>query len=541
VIARVVETPALARAVARLPAETLHRVVERYGLEASIPLLALTSASQRQAFFDLDLWRSAAAGADEQLDPDRFAEWLEQLVEHDPQIAARHLAEMEPDLAVAALSAHLRVYDAGASAPYQTLEGEWLGRRIEDEASHASIGGYVVVPGPAAPWDALTVALAAFAEIAPRRFHRVMRGCRALTNRGYEVDALDDLSDAAAQVRYDAARRREQRRAGHGYIDPAEARAFLQLARAFDLNGAPPASRDPVSAGYFRALARHEHAEPGRAALPGGPAQQERADAPDHPVDRPRDQDEDDDLDQEDARTLAQLLEPLQEPGPAAPAAGLLADPAAGAPRFGRIREYLLRPRDPDPDGPGSSEAELAFLANVLVAGASVQGRPFTAREASDAVLATCNLGLEVWPAGWSDGSADAIRLFQAGWATLYRGVSLHACASLLDAITGLRCSDRATEAGLDELRACVRAQIRSGTPWRVHDALDVLATFDLPAWAALLGLFGECPVLLANVWSPGSSPARTLSPSEFVFVSEVSQIRAVHRFMAALPELLTG
>ena len=44
---------------------------------------------------------------------------------------------------------------------------------------------------------------------------------------------------------------------------------------------------------------------------------------------------------------------------------------------------------------------ELAFLANTLLAGSSIQSRPFTPQEASDAAACICNLGLECWPARW--------------------------------------------------------------------------------------------------------------------------------------------
>ena len=44
---------------------------------------------------------------------------------------------------------------------------------------------------------------------------------------------------------------------------------------------------------------------------------------------------------------------------------------------------------------------ELAYLANTIVAGCSIQARPFTAQEASDAAVAVCNLGLENWPPHW--------------------------------------------------------------------------------------------------------------------------------------------
>ena len=46
----------------------------------------------------------------------------------------------------------------------------------------------------------------------------------------------------------------------------------------------------------------------------------------------------------------------------------------------------------------GERNAELAYLANVLMAGCSIQSRPFTAKEASEAAVAVCNLGLAKSP-----------------------------------------------------------------------------------------------------------------------------------------------
>ena len=55
--------------------------------------------------------------------------------------------------------------------------------------------------------------------------------------------------------------------------------------------------------------------------------------------------------------------------------------------------------RDTDEIAYLTRSRELAFLANTLVAGCSVQSRPFTPQEASDAAAGICNLGLEYWPA----------------------------------------------------------------------------------------------------------------------------------------------
>ena len=72
--------------------------------------------------------------------------------------------------------------------------------------------------------------------------------------------------------------------------------------------------------------------------------------------------------------------------------------------------------------------AELAYLANVLIAGCSIQSRPFTAKEAADAAVAVCNLGIEKssLPDDYLVGH-DLIGVFQIGWTALYEEVGMYA------------------------------------------------------------------------------------------------------------------
>ena len=85
-------------------------------------------------------------------------------------------------------------------------------------------------------------------------FHAVMRGCRRLSNSTPEVDGLDDLLMEPEQLLHDVAVDREHRRSQQGYSTPADARAFLQMARQRRRqrpDGAP--SMNPIAAAYFRA------------------------------------------------------------------------------------------------------------------------------------------------------------------------------------------------------------------------------------------------------------------------------------------------
>jgi hypothetical protein len=83
-------------------------------------------------------------------------------------------------------------------------------------------------------------------------------------------------------------------------------------------------------------------------------------------------------------------------------------------------------------------------------------------------------------------------------------------------------------------------AQSQAGTPWHARDSLDVILTLDAPAWATLLGLLDECPVLHAAAGASRNPRLRTVRTSDFEFISENSQIASVHAFMESLPETLS-
>jgi hypothetical protein len=218
--------------------------------------------------------------------------------------------------------------------------------------------------------------------------------------------------------------------------------------------------------------------------------------------------------------------------------------------------------RDRDDTAYSMRTAELAYLANVIAAGCSIQSRSFTPREASDAAAAVCNLGLENWPDEWLPKTAsqiargtasrtsvgedflvyhDLIGVFQVGWTVLYRDVCMCSAESLIRVLADLRTNDREIQAGLDALRFEMARQWRAGTPWRARDRLEVILFLDQPAWAALLGAFDECPVIHAAIGASRRSSTIAVSASAFEFISENRQIASVRRFMEQLPEALRG
>lgn len=533
---RILNTPRLEQVVPRIQPALLHRVIQTCGLEDCGEIVALATPEQLAHIFDLDLWRAARASQDEQFDADRFGVWLEVLAEAGATVAAQKLAGMDVGLVVAGLAQHLLVYDRAAVTPYETWDGEQVAVSLAiDEGLTADVGGYVLVARRTDSWEAIVEVLMALGAEHPDYFHRVMGECRTLSDSGREIDGLDDLLAEGDQAMFDLAVDREGRREKQGFVTPAQARAFLQMSRQLRLGSDAKPLENPISRAYFRTLdERMEadvHSESGLLA-----AGSEVLPAVD-----------------DTAAGVAAVFDVLLEAGviEQAPRA-LLGGAEDHAPRLSRLHAHMQYVVDHDRAAYSMRSEELAYLANALIAGCAIQGRPFTAQEASDAAVAVCNLGLENLPPHWLPANAtslpvsflmnhDLVSVFQVGWAVLYNDVSLYAAEQLIGVLTRMRFHDRETQMGLDALRIKLAKNWRAGEPWRARDALDVIMILDIPAWAALLALLDAFPVLHAVIGTSKDSQTRSVRASDVEFISDNSQIASVREFMQSLPEILRG
>jgi hypothetical protein len=238
------------------------------------------------------------------------------------------------------------------------------------------------------------------------------------------------------------------------------------------------------------------------------------------------------------------------------------ADPRAA--RLTRLRRLMAYIRDTHETAYFTRSRELAFLANTLLAGCSVQSRPFTPQEASDAAAGICNLGLEYWPARWPSVTSpdvvsahphdtptatppdsllvdhDLVTAFEVGWSVLHQDVSLFAAEQLISTLTAVDCVDRDIRRGLVALRHTLVKQRDAGTPWRARDAVEVLAQLDMTVWTSVLGLLDECPVVPAALTAILEGRTTTVSPTAFDFISTAAQIGDIRVFMRKLPDVLS-
>ncbi len=180
-------------------------------------------------------------------------------------------------------------------------------------------------------------------------------------------------------------------------------------------------------------------------------------------------------------------------------------------------------------------QEELAYLANVLVAGCSFESRQMTAVEAGQAVVATCALGVANWPRPWGDAQQDPVTAFRVGWTILYNQVVAYVSRCVSDILSELTCDDVLQE-DLRQLTVRLRQSLASGTPWRARDHLDALAILDTPSWALLLRVMDECPQVPREL-----APSKRLLriTSDFEFISDRRQIDWVRQFVERLPEQL--
>jgi hypothetical protein len=542
-LARILDTPRLELIVPQLPAEMLERVIQTCGLEDCAELVAMATPDQLQRVFDLDLWRPSRPGDDERFDADRFGVWLEVMMAGGSAVAAEKVAGIDVDLVIAALAQYVLVFDVGTVSFFETTDGDLIDNRRGNRGEACEVAGYLVEAKRPDAWDAIVALLFALHADHPEYFHRVMRGCRNLSNAGFEIDALRDLLDNNEQDMFDLAMDRETRREKKGFVTPAQARAFLQSARQVDRAAAAPPPPSPLAQAYFRAVEWPLAAEPSISTSASGllPA----ADPSNDP--------------EETSRAVAAFVEVLLDEGilPRPPRALLNARRDNGS-RSTLIEAQLRSSLDINPLIYSTRTEELAYLANTLLAGCSIQERPFTEREASDAAMAICNLGLENWPRQWvthrSHGLSavenrtelpehflvdhDLISAFELGWAFLHDEVCMKAAKRLIEVLGELRCDDGETQSSLNTLRFDLKKHVQTGRPWAARESLDVIAIFDLPAWATLLGLIDECPVMHAAL--SASSGTRSIDASAFTFISENRQISTVHQFLRSLPDTLS-
>lgn len=396
-LTRLLEAPALAAAVQALPAPLLGRLIDRLGLEDAGEIVALATTAQLTDLFDQDLWRAERPGEDEIFDPDRFALWLEVMLEAGDHFTADRVVALDPDLLTMALGQlvlvldHQRLGERLADA----AEDERLAEKALESSLTEELGDYLVIARKPDAWDAVFTLLVALDRDHHDFLERLMERLDYISNNEVEDGGgLHQVLSAAQTAAEDAAAARQDRRGQQGYVAPADARAFLVLARQSPAQTIIDArEEDPLTRAYFRDF------------LPARPATAARGSS--SATDLPP-------AVSAGTAHLAQVLadaDLLPAPAPALPAASIRADPFAAA---------LAALQHRDPSLHLQRLRELNYLANVLISGAGIDDRRLRPVEAAELVLEVVRLGLQRLPAPDLQ-SVSAVQTFRLGWSLLHQ------------------------------------------------------------------------------------------------------------------------
>lgn len=355
-VSRLLELPALPAVVRSLDDASLTRLVRQVGLEDAGAVVALATPRQLEALLDADAWVPGAPGDAERFDPGRFALWLAVLVEADPDAAAEKLTGLDETFLAMAFSRLVRVFDGdrlrlAAAAADEDDDLDAFDKQLEGRLGH-EFDQYWVVAREEEGWDAILDVLTSLSARAPRLFDRVLARCAALTDDAAAEEggyaALLSADDALVE---EAADDRDERRSAAGFVAPPAAKSLLGVLRRARVEDILAESAiDPVVATYLPALDEEDTLS----AVPPSA----------------------------DAAALAAWL--AAEETRAQGGARALPSPALAGP-FARAMQAL---RDGDSVAWRRCRRDLAFLANVLVAGEAL--RP---AEAAEAVVATCDRG----------------------------------------------------------------------------------------------------------------------------------------------------
>lgn len=250
------ENPRLLAAVRELPGPVLGRIIDAVGLEDAAELVALATTQQLEAVFDEDLWRLERGNWEEHFNPARFALWLHAFSEAGEDAVIGRLTELPLDFVILAVHRLVLVIDIETLAVEMSNSPDDLDQveKALESCLFEEWEEFRLIARDHSVWDEICAALFALDRDHHELLHRILERCAAMSsewiddNGGlYEVLSSDDMLEG------DVRDERDDRRGQQGYVSPADARAFLELARtgAGDL-----ATRDAITKAYFRGLSR---------------------------------------------------------------------------------------------------------------------------------------------------------------------------------------------------------------------------------------------------------------------------------------------
>ena len=402
-IRKLIDSPALPQLVERMDPKTLKHFVDETGLEDSSALIEYASAAQISHLLEETLWNSARPGDPEELSVESLLRWFDLWIDIGGNFIAEKLFELGDEFCAVVYSKLIWVWamdvTPGSPGEFSQIIGTWrVQARVEDE------------------WECVRDSLNALWEEYPDFLDTLLRRlCFTHSILHIEDDARDILSR-------DSAGEREDSREKQGYVTPHSARRYLRSITRCELDDLASESAYDLHSTSLLDRHRQSNLETPKSAAGNQPVNQSS----------PSDSNETaspSGLPEVLALEIATFEEVLTQYELQQTAALALPSPA-GDPSdpMMPIRRALAALKS-NPAHFDARTRELSYVANVVAAGASIDGERISETLAADIAMATSNLGASYlcWLEGEADPTAESmstflnsepglLRLFRIGW-----------------------------------------------------------------------------------------------------------------------------
>jgi hypothetical protein len=472
-LAAIRNDPALPALVRSLTPGALAQLCSRIGVHDAAEIMAVAPALQLVRALDVALWKTPRPGLSDVFDRRELMDWLAAWLEVGEEFTAETLESIPDEDLVLYLSHVLTVSTGDMWGFERSTEIEDLDRIYAPSYHESAYGPFVVTAIVSEDWETIRATLDALWLREPERMLHLFSQLAASESMLAPQENRESSNADSASLRESARERR-------GHVTAAGARAFLAFAdgrtvdelvalREFDLETRRHLS---VIDSFPGETATAEQELDRRLAYTDQPAS----------ATEPESVRSEDSV---DSSALDTIRARLQEEGllDAPPQQRLLT--SSRARRVLPLVEALAELSGRDPEALDARARELAYLANVLLAGVALNDTAMSAADARQAAQALCNLGLEMLLTRHEDpclgeGEPGLVRLFLIGRSVLQ---------DIPDRVV------RAFSCALERLKAASSAPAHewlvAEAQAAIEDLRDAVARHDLAAAREAMTLMG--------------------------------------------------
>lgn len=380
-INKLLENPQFPVYVQTLEPQILNKLVQRVGKEDAQALLTWATDEQIQDLIETDTWRSRKPGEEEQFDPEQFLEWLELWTDMGPDFLTAKLRALGSELFAYTLQRYVVVVDleeVGVSGDVDTFRNFGVMPKSEDN------------------WPLLLRLLIEVWDEDEDFLEECLARCCQRRSLVVEKTYITDNES----LQFDVAGNRDRHRRKRGYVTSVSAAAFLAQARDTAMEKLLiEVAYDPFTSVHLRQIARRAAATVHTPTMPAN-SQTTSVEQMEASVTG---------QDWQELETLVSALSASDE----TPAARLLLGSDSGSELY--LKQQLRAIGMQSPEALVARQNEIIYIANILMEGASMQGRCLNEQEAGLCANAAANLGLMycVFEEAWDEESAILHALLQ--------------------------------------------------------------------------------------------------------------------------------